>query len=88
MDFVLDQMATGRKLRALTAVNTFSRDVPVLDAKFSYRGEDVIATLDRICRQTAYPKTTRVDRAPEFLSHDMDLRAYQRGVILDASRPG
>ncbi len=46
MDFVHDQLATGRKLRILTVVDTFSRVSPVLDARFSYRGEDVVATLD------------------------------------------
>ncbi len=47
MDFVHDQLATGRKIRILTVVDTFSRYVPVLDAKFSYKGEDVVKTLDR-----------------------------------------
>ena len=88
MDFVHDQLATGKKLRVLTVVDTFSRYVPVLDANFSYRGEDVVATLDRVCRQTGYPKTIRVDQGSEFVSHDMDLWAYQRGFTLDFSRPG
>jgi putative transposase len=30
----------------------------------------------------------RVDNGSEFISRDMDLWAYQRGVILDFSRPG
>ncbi|MFD1752393.1 IS3 family transposase [Salipiger marinus] len=88
MDFVHDQLATGKKLRILTVVDTFSRYVPVLDARFSYRGEDVVATLDRVCRRTGYPKTIRVDQGSEFISRDMDLWAYQRGVTLDFSRPG
>ncbi len=88
MDFVHDQLATGKKLRVLTVVDTFSRYVPVPDAKFSYRGEDVVATLDRVCRQTGYPKTIRVDQGSEFISRDMDLWAYQRGVVLDVSRQG
>ena len=50
-----DQLATGKKLRVLTVVDTFSRYVPVLNAKFSYRGEDVVATLDRVCRRTGDP---------------------------------
>lgn len=62
--------------------------MPVLDARFSYRGEDVVATLDRTCRMTGYPKTNRVDQGSEFVSKDMDLWAYQRGVTLDFSRPG
>jgi len=88
MDFVHDQLATGRKIRILTVVDTFSRYVPVLDARFSYKGEDVVATLDRVCRQTGYPKTIRVDNGSEFISRDMDLWAYQRNVTLDFSRPG
>lgn len=61
MDFVHDQLATGKKLRVLTVVDTFSRYVPVLDVRYSFRGEDVVATLDRVCRTAGYPKTIRVD---------------------------
>lgn len=100
MDFVHDQLATGRKIRVLTVVDTFSRYVPTLDPRFSYRGEDVVATLDRVCRRTGYPATIRpllgdasiacqaTDQGSEFISRDMDLWAYQRGVTLDVSRPG
>lgn len=72
----------------LTVVDTLSRYVPVLDAKFSYRGEDVVATLDRVCRVTGYPKTIRADQGSEFVSWDMDLRPYQRCFVLGFSRPG
>lgn len=48
MDFVHDQLATGRKLRLLTVVDTFSRYSPVIDPRYSYRGEDVVQTPDRI----------------------------------------
>jgi putative transposase len=73
MDFIHDQLATGRKIRVLTVVDTFSRYSPVLDAKFSYRGEDVVATLERVCSRIGYPKTIRVDQGSEFISRDMDL---------------
>ena len=88
MDFVHDQLATWRKIRVLTAVDTFSRYAPVLDAKLSYRGEDVVATLERVCARIGYPKTIRVDQGSEFISRDMDLWAYRYGVTLDFSRPG
>ena len=38
MDFVHDQLATGKKLRVLTVVDAFSRYVPVLDTNLIYRG--------------------------------------------------
>ena len=88
MDFVHDQLATGRKIRVLTIVDTFSRFSPVVDPRFSYKGEDVVQTLERICRNVGYPKTIRVDQGSEFISRDLDLWAYQRGVVLDFSRPG
>ena len=40
MDFVHDQLATGRKIRLLTVVDTFSRFSPAIDPRLSYRGED------------------------------------------------
>lgn len=76
------------KRRVLTVVGTFSRYVPVLDVRYSYRGEDVVATLDRVCRTAGYPETIRVDQGSKFVSRDMDLWTYQRGVVLDFSRPG
>ena len=63
MDFVHDQLATGRKLRVLTVVDTFSRFSWVVDARFSYKGEDVVQTLERTCRQIGYPAVIRVDKS-------------------------
>ncbi|TCU32301.1 integrase-like protein [Rhizobium azibense] len=88
MDFVHDQLATGRKIRVLTVVDTFSRFSPAVDARFSYRGEDVVQTLERVCRQVGYPASIRVDNGSEFISRDLDLWAYHKGVMLDFSRPG
>lgn len=88
MDFVHDQLATGRRLRVLTILDLFSRFSPAIDPRFSYRGQDVVQTLERVCRQIGYPKTIRLDQGSEFISRDLDLWAYHKGVILDFSRPG
>lgn len=48
-------------------IDTFYRYVPVLDLPFSYRGEDVVATLDRVCGEGGYPKTIRVDQGLGFV---------------------
>ena len=72
MDFVHDQLATGRKLRVLTIVDIFSRYAPAVDPRFCQRA----------------PKTIRVDQGSEFVSRDLDLWAYANGVTLDFSRPG
>ena len=88
MDFVHDQLATGKKLRVLTVVDTFSRYAPVIDPRFTYRGEDVVQTLEKVCSKAGYPSTIRVDQGSEFVSRDLDLWAYTNGVTLDFSRPG
>ena len=88
MDFVHDQLATGRKLRVLTIVDTFSRFSPALEPRFTFRGADVVEVLERVGRQVGFPATIRVDQGTEFVSRDLDLWAYQRGVTLDFSRPG
>ncbi len=36
MDFVHDQLATVKKLRVFTVIDTFSRYVPVFDPRHSY----------------------------------------------------
>src|ERR1700712_5207246 len=88
MDFVHDKLATGKKIRVLTVVDTFSRFSPVIDPRFSYRAVDVVATLEQTCAIVGYPKTIRVDQGSEFISRDLDLWAYAKGATLDFSRPG
>lgn len=88
MDFVHDQLVTGRKLRILTVVDTFSRVSPAIVPKFSFRAPDVVEVLERVGREHGFPRTIRVDQGSEFISRDLDLWAYQRDVTLDFSRPG
>jgi putative transposase len=88
MDFVHDQLATGRKLRVLTIVDTFSRFSPAVEARFNFRGADVVEVLDRLAKTVGLPRAIRVDQGTEFVSRDLDLWAYHRSVTLDFSRPG
>lgn len=88
MDFVHDQLATGRKIRVLTVVDTISQFSPALDPRFSYRGEDVVQTLEETCAVVGYPKTIRVDQGSEFISRDLDLWAYANDVTLEQIHDG
>jgi putative transposase len=63
MDFVHDQLATGNKIRVLTVVDLFSRYVPVLDPRFSYRAENVVQTLQEICAVVAIRRPSVSTRA-------------------------
>jgi putative transposase len=88
MDFVHDQLATGRKVRILTVMDTFSRFSPVIDPRFTHRSENVVEALDRACGRLGYPKAIRVDQGTEFVFRDPDLWASAYGFALDFSRPG
>jgi len=88
MDFVHDQLATGRKLRVLTVIDIFSRFSPALAPRFTFRGTDVVEILEGVCNAVGFRATIRVDQGSEFVSRDLGVWAYQRGVTLDFSRPG
>jgi len=47
-----------------------------------------VRVLEGVCKEVGFPATIRVDQGSEFVSRDLDLWAYQRGVTLDFSRPG
>ena len=68
-------------------MDAFSRYSPVLDARFAYRGEDVVRTLDQTCRCTGYTKRILVDLGSEFVSRDLDLWTYQHDITLAFWRP-
>jgi putative transposase len=61
MDFVHDQLFDGRKIRVLTIVDIFTRLSPAIDVRQSYRGGDVVSTLERVIREVGCPKTIRLD---------------------------
>jgi putative transposase len=88
MDFVHDQLATGRRQRVLTVVDTFTRFSPAIVPRFSFRASDVVDLLDEVCAGIGYPRSIRVDQGSEFISRELDLWAYARNVTLDFSRPG
>lgn len=88
MDFMQDQTFDGSKLRVLTIVDAATRVSPAIDVRPTYRGIDVVTTLERVTTIYGLPKRIRVDQGTEFTSKDMDLWAWKNGVILDFSRPG
>jgi putative transposase len=88
MDFVADALFDGRRLRALTVVDNYTRESLAIDVGQSLKGEDVVNTLNRIAAERGLPATIKVDNGSEFISKVMDKWAYERGIELDFSRPG
>ena len=88
MDFVADALFDGRRLRALTIVDNYTRECLAIEVGQRLTGDDVAATLNRINATRGLPKTIKVDNGSEFISKAMDRWAYEHSVELDFSRPG
>ena len=88
MDFVSDALFVGRRLRALTIVDNYTRECLAIKVSQSLRGDDVVETLSQIIQTRGVPITIKTDNGPEFISKEMDRLAYENRVELDFSRPG
>jgi len=88
MDFVSDQLCDGRRFRALTVVDIYTRESLAIEAGQSLRGEDVVRVLNRLKLERGVPKVLFCDNGSEFTGQMMDLWAYRNSVKIDFSRPG
>merc|ERR1712000_642130 len=72
MDFVMDALACGRRIKCLTIVDDFTKeclDIPVANG---ISGDQVARTLDAIAAFRGYPQAVRTDQGPEFTSKALD----------------
>ncbi|MFZ0637016.1 MAG: IS3 family transposase [Candidatus Acidiferrales bacterium] len=88
LDFVSDQLTDGRRFRALTIVDVFTRESLAIKVGQALKGTDVVEVLNRLRFERSAPKMLFCDNGSEFTSQIMDLWAYQNGVKIDFSRPG
>jgi putative transposase len=68
MDFVSDALFDGRRVRALTVVDAFTREALAVDVDQCIKGEQVVEVMARIAAIRGAPRTIRVDNGPEFIS--------------------
>ena len=83
-----DQLADGRRFRALTIMDVFTRESLAIEVGQRLKGEDVVSTLNTIQQKRGVPKFLFCDNGSEFTSQIMDLWAYHNRVQIDFSRPG
>jgi putative transposase len=68
MDFVSDALYDGRRLRALTVVDNYTRECLAIEVDQGIGGGQVAGVLGRIAMERQTPKTIRLDNGPEFVS--------------------
>lgn len=88
MDVVADTLLDGRRFRALTVVDNWSRHSPLIEVDFALTGAKVVSALERVVKPRGYPRMITVDTGSEFASKALDAWAYAHGVKLDFIRPG
>jgi len=89
MDFVSDALFDGRRFRALTVVDAYTRECLAIGVEQAMKADAVVATVERLTYLRGQPPSKiRVDNGPEFISRVLDHWAYCQGVTLDFSRPG
>ncbi len=89
MDFVSDALFNGKKFRALTIVDNYTRECLAIVVAQSLTGDHVVHALLAIAMQgRALPTRIQADNGPEFISLSLDKWAYDHSVVIDFSRPG
>jgi putative transposase len=88
MDFVTDSIVTGRRFRALTIVDDYSRECPTIEVDTSLGGRRVVGVLDGLAETRGLPEVITIDNGPEFAGKALDEWAYRKGVRLNFIRPG
>ena len=88
MDVVADTLLDGRRIRALTVVDNWSRHSPFIEVDLTLTGAKVVTALERVAKHRGYPKMMTVDNGSEFASKALDAWACAHDVKLDFIRPG
>jgi len=88
LDFVMDSLANGRRLKILTVVDDFTKESVLIEPAHSLTGDDVAELLDRVSQFRGYPDAVRTDQGPEFTSKIFDQWAYEHGVTPLLIQPG
>jgi putative transposase len=88
MDFIFDQLTTGRRLKCLTVGDDFTREALALETGHSLAGRHVVEVLDRLIHARKAPASIVMDNGPEFTGAALDTWAQARGVKLDFITPG
>jgi putative transposase len=88
MDFMADQLANGRKFRALNVLDDFNREGLGIEVDFSLPSIRVVRSLNRIIEWRGKPQIIRVDNGPEYISGILMIWAENLGIHIEHIQPG
>ena len=88
LDFVSDALASGRGLRALTIVDSYTRECPAIEVGTGISSRTVTRSLERIIDERGKPLSLRCDNGPEFTSRHFLGWCEEQGITLIHIQPG
>lgn len=88
LDFVSDALATGRGMRALTIVDSYTRECPAIAVGAGICSRQVTRTLERIIGERGKPDSLRCDNGPEFTSRHFLAWCEEHGIAVIHIQPG
>lgn len=88
MDFMADQLTTGRTFRTFNVLDDFNREGLGIEVDLSLPSERVKRSLDQIIEWRGKPRMIRCDNGPEYISGALRCWAEKHGIMLDYIQPG
>jgi putative transposase len=88
IDFVHDRLATGRTIRVLTVVDTFTRECLALEVDSCLPSQRVTRALDSVIFERGRPESIRMDNGSELTSRHFLAWGVERRIALNYIQPG
>lgn len=88
LDFASDRLATGRSVRVLSIVDTFTRECIALEVDTSFASRRVTGVLEAALAQRAWPQRIRCDNGPELTSRHLLAWCIEKRIELCHIQPG
>lgn len=88
IDFMSDQLASGRRFRCFTVVDHCTRESPGVQVAHSLPSVAVIRALDEMIAVRGKPTRLSLDNGTEFRSRAFDAWAADKGIELLFIQPG
>jgi putative transposase len=88
LDFVSDALASGRAVRALTVLDSYTRECPAIEVNSGICSRQVTRTLERMMEERGKPDALRCDNGPEFTSRHFLGWSEEKGIAIHHIQPG
>ena len=89
LDFMSDNLTSGRKFRVLNVIDTFTREVLLSKASYSWPASRVVKELEKVFNlYQIKPKQISSDNGPEFIATKYLVFCQNKNIHINYSQPG